>query len=64
MTTAAPDLIVLHEHPEWQKPLFAALQRRGMSFEPFERVVDFLVGQLARRGSFGKAQFDSSDARR
>ncbi len=20
-----PDLIVLHEHPEWQKPLFAAL---------------------------------------
>ena len=22
------DLIVLHEHPEWQKPLFAALERR------------------------------------
>jgi glutathione synthase/RimK-type ligase-like ATP-grasp enzyme len=30
------DLIVLHEHPEWQKPLFAALARRGVSFEPFE----------------------------
>jgi len=31
-----PDLIVLHEHPEWQKPLFAALDRRGVSFEPFD----------------------------
>ena len=30
------DLIVLHEHPEWQKPLFAALARRGVSFAPFE----------------------------
>jgi len=27
-----PDLVVLHEHPEWQKPLFAALTRRGVSF--------------------------------
>jgi glutathione synthase/RimK-type ligase-like ATP-grasp enzyme len=32
----SPDLIVLHEHPEWQKPLFAALDRRGVSFEPFD----------------------------
>lgn len=36
MTTSAPDLIVLHEHPEWQKPLFAALERRGISFLPFD----------------------------
>lgn len=36
MTTFAPDLIVLHEHPEWQKPLFAALARRGVSFAPFD----------------------------
>ena len=36
MTTSAPDLIVLHEHPEWQKPLFAALERRGVSFAPFD----------------------------
>ena len=28
----APDLIVLHEHPEWQKPLFAALERRRVAF--------------------------------
>src|SRR5262245_5435106 len=31
-----PSLIVLHEHPEWQKPLFAALQRRGVSYEAFD----------------------------
>ena len=31
----APDLIILHEHPEWQKPLFAALTRRGVAFEAF-----------------------------
>jgi glutathione synthase/RimK-type ligase-like ATP-grasp enzyme len=36
MTTPAPDLIVLHEHPEWQKPLFAALERRGVSFAAFD----------------------------
>jgi glutathione synthase/RimK-type ligase-like ATP-grasp enzyme len=33
---AGPDLVVLHEHPEWQKPLFAALGRRGVSFLPFD----------------------------
>jgi len=36
MATHAPDLVVLHEHPEWQKPLFAALERRGISFMPFD----------------------------
>lgn len=30
------DLVVLHEHPEWQKPLFSALTRRGVSFAPFD----------------------------
>ncbi|HEX5109371.1 MAG TPA: hypothetical protein VFV95_13030 [Vicinamibacterales bacterium] len=30
------DLVVLHEHPEWQKPLFAALERRGIPYEPFD----------------------------
>jgi len=33
---ATVDLVVLHEHPEWQKPLFAALTRRGVSFAPFD----------------------------
>jgi glutathione synthase/RimK-type ligase-like ATP-grasp enzyme len=36
MSTASPDLVVIHEHPEWQKPLFAALERRGVSFQPFD----------------------------
>src|SRR5438034_11599038 len=36
MAIDAPDLIVLYEHPEWQKPLFAALERRGISFLPFD----------------------------
>src|SRR3954470_19635772 len=36
MPSSRPDLIVLHEHPEWQKPLFAALIRRGVAFEAFD----------------------------
>src|SRR3954451_8748223 len=35
MATPTPDLVVLHEHPEWQKPLFAALDRRGVSYAAF-----------------------------
>jgi len=35
MTTSIPDLIVLYEHPEWQTPLFAALERRGVAFGRF-----------------------------
>jgi glutathione synthase/RimK-type ligase-like ATP-grasp enzyme len=31
-----PDLVVLYEHPEWQKPLFAALERRGIAYLPFD----------------------------
>src|SRR5215203_5677474 len=31
-STEAVDLVVLHEHPEWQKPLFAALDRRGVAY--------------------------------
>src|SRR5271156_3894425 len=30
------DLAVLFEHPEWQKPLFSALERRGFSFTKFD----------------------------
>ncbi len=32
----ATDLCVLYEHPEWQKPLFAALERRRVSFTAFD----------------------------
>ena len=38
MTASTPDLIVLYEHPEWQKPLFAALERRGVSYGTFNIV--------------------------
>ena len=30
------DLVVLFEHPEWQKPLFAALERRRVNFTAFD----------------------------
>jgi hypothetical protein len=30
------DLVVLFEHPEWQKPLWAALDRRGVNYAPFD----------------------------
>lgn len=33
---ASVDLVVIHEHPEWQKPLFAALERRGVSYAAFD----------------------------
>jgi glutathione synthase/RimK-type ligase-like ATP-grasp enzyme len=36
MRSSTPDLIVLHEHPEWQKPLFAALESRGVAFAAFD----------------------------
>jgi len=36
MMSSTPDLVVLHEHPEWQKPLFAALERQGISFAAFD----------------------------
>lgn len=35
MPSTQPELVVIHEHPEWQKPLFAALERRGVRYEPF-----------------------------
>jgi hypothetical protein len=31
-----PDLVVLYEHPEWQKPLFSALERRAVHFASFD----------------------------
>src|ERR1700678_4683168 len=30
------DLVVLFEHPEWQKPLFAALEARGVRFGRYD----------------------------
>jgi glutathione synthase/RimK-type ligase-like ATP-grasp enzyme len=33
---SVPDLVVIHEHPEWQKPLFAALESRGIAYARFD----------------------------
>lgn len=33
---ARTDLVVLFEHPEWQRPLFAALEASGVRFEAFD----------------------------
>jgi glutathione synthase/RimK-type ligase-like ATP-grasp enzyme len=30
------ELVVLYEHPEWQKPLFAALEKRGVRYAAFD----------------------------
>src|SRR5436305_13624740 len=31
-----PDVVVIYEHPEWQKPLFAALDRHGVNFSTLD----------------------------
>src|SRR5258708_11641833 len=33
---AVVELVVLFEHPEWQKPLFHALERRAVRFGTFD----------------------------
>lgn len=30
------DLVVLYEHPDWQRPLFAELDRRGISYRAYD----------------------------
>lgn len=32
----AYDLVVLYEHPEWQKPIFAALDQRGVNYGRYD----------------------------
>ncbi len=33
MTTTRPDLAIYHEHPDWFRPLFAELDRRGIAYQ-------------------------------
>jgi glutathione synthase/RimK-type ligase-like ATP-grasp enzyme len=41
------DVVVLYEHPEWQKPLFAALEKKRVSFEAFDlKKGAFVAGDL------------------
>jgi glutathione synthase/RimK-type ligase-like ATP-grasp enzyme len=57
MRAVRPDLIVLYEHPEWQTPLFAALERRGVRFEAFDltRAAFTNVDEPAARLYFNQA---------
>lgn len=42
----SPDVLVLFEHPEWQKPLFRALERRGVSFDVLDlKKAAFVAGE-------------------
>lgn len=36
MARSVPDLAILYEHPLWFEPLFAALERRGVSYEKIQ----------------------------
>jgi glutathione synthase/RimK-type ligase-like ATP-grasp enzyme len=43
------DLVVLYEHPEWQKPLFGALDRRRVSYAAFDlKQAAFDPGEMPR----------------
>ena len=42
-----PDLAILYEHPEWFRPLFAALDRRGVAYEAI-RLTDHLFDPADR----------------
>jgi glutathione synthase/RimK-type ligase-like ATP-grasp enzyme len=42
-----PDLALLYEHPDWFRPLFAALERRGIAFEAIH-LADHLFDPAAR----------------
>lgn len=43
----SPGLAILYEHPEWQQPLFSALQRRGVAY----RAVDLKKAVFGDRDS-------------
>lgn len=36
MGSSRPDVLVLFEHPEWQKPLFNALAKRGVAYDTLD----------------------------
>ena len=35
-SSSRPDVLVLFEHPEWQKPLFAALEKKGVRYDTLD----------------------------
>ncbi len=46
-TSTRPEVLVLFEHPEWQKPLFAALEQRGVRYDTLDlKKAAFVAGDL------------------
>ena len=46
-TSSTPDVLVLFEHPEWQKPLFAALETKGVRYDTLDlKKAAFVAGDL------------------
>ena len=54
---SAADLLVLYEHPEWQKPLFAALERHGVRYDTLDlKKAAFVAGDdIAAKLVFNQA---------
>jgi hypothetical protein len=50
--TSANDVLVLYEHPEWQKPLFAALDLKRAAFVPGDPVPAKLVFNQASPSAY------------
>lgn len=46
-SSSSPDILVLFEHPEWQKPLFAALEKKGVRYDTLDlKKAAFVAGEL------------------
>jgi glutathione synthase/RimK-type ligase-like ATP-grasp enzyme len=46
-SSSGPDVLVLFEHPEWQKPLFAALEQKGVRYDTLDlKKAAFVAGDL------------------
>lgn len=52
MIAARPPLAVYHEHPDWFRPLFAELDRRGVVYQRLDAREPFFYDPLADERSF------------
>lgn len=44
-----PDVLVLFEHPDWQRPLFSALEANGVRYDALDlKAASFAAGELPR----------------
>jgi hypothetical protein len=52
MHSSHPLLAIYHEHPDWFRPLFAALDRRGISYERIDARAPFFYDPAATKRPF------------